>query len=187
MSCDLKAFQQKMARCERVLKNNRITYYKSNYVCIEELLLSFHEIIEFCSTPERNMSDPEVEKLKQLQGIISSRAGEIAYVDLFENLIASGSTVEKCLKALLQKITQDNSFRAFRLTDTRIGVCWQLDCEESQPNFNAVQKSNCKSCYAVHKLAVASPNLAKTRLGYLYTHSLFQSTFAPLELEVMTP
>ena len=185
MEYDLKAFQKQMARCERKLKNHGIACHKSSYVCIEELLLSFSHIVEFCSTPSRNKDDPELEQLKELQSIIS-RVGSTAYTKLFEASIAKGSTVEKCLKTLLRKITQDRGFRGFYLTDTKIGECWQYDCEMSQRSFDDRRMSYCESCYAVHKLGVTSPDLAKTRLAYLYANSLFHSVLSPLGLEVTT-
>ena len=182
---DQKAFQKQLVRCERTLKSKQITYYKSNYTCIEDLLLSFSQMVAFCSTPSRNMDEPALQTWKMLQSIISSHTKDIAYKELFKEPVAnSGATVEKCLKILLRNITQEGSFRGFRLTDTKIGECWQLDCDELQPHFNANRRAYCEACYAVHNLTVPSPDLAKNRLNYLYKHSLFQSAFSPLRIEI---
>lgn len=181
---DRKSFEHKLARCERILKGNGITCFKSNYVCMEELLLSFAEIVEFCSAPDRDRNTSEIVKLKKLQSIISSHSQEIGYRMLFQPLIQRGYTIEKCLKGLLSKITLDRQFRAFRLTDTKIGVCWQHDCIESQAAFDERELAQCESCYAVHNLTVVDPDLSQTRLSYLYHHSLFQDALKPLSIEV---
>lgn len=184
MPRDRKFFQQQMARCEKKLQSNQITYFKSDYVCIEELLLSFSQIVEFCSSPSRSMTEPAVRIWKMLQTIISSHTQNVAYAELFKEPINRGATIEKCLKVLLRNITQDKGFRGFYLTDAKIGECWQSDCGDLQPRFHPTRMGYCESCYAVHNLTAASPDLAKTRVGYLYSHSLFQSTFSPLGLEV---
>lgn len=61
-----------------------------------------------------------------------------------------------------------------------------LAFDNTMRSFNDSRISYCESCYAVHNLGVPSPDLAKTRLAYLYANSLFQSVFSPLGLRVTT-
>ena len=185
MERDRWKFEHTLAECDVILRNSGITCYKSNYVCMEELLLSFTSIVEFCSMPSRDMAATDILMLKKLQSIISSNTQEIGYRALFQPLIEKGHTIEKCLKRLLSRITQDRQFREFRLTDTQIGGCWKYDCGECQPTFDERRLARCESCYAVHNLPAADSERSKTRLSYLYHHSLFQDTLRPLHLEIV--
>lgn len=179
MYADKVKFKADLAKCERRLKNLGITYYKSDYTSIEELIISFEDLLNFCSTPRRDMNDSSVKLYYIIQHYIRFDTSKLDYRLLFESRIKKGETIENCLKALLKRLTTDNEFINFRVADNSIGVCWRLDCNQVH------SKLHCKTCGAVNNTRIIGREQMKYRLKYLYNHSLFKSTFKQLGIQLL--
>lgn len=184
---DRKIFNKQIRECDRLLRKNKVSVYKSSYISIEELILSFDQLLEFASTPDRDLETQDIERytlFKQYRK--TEQAVELNYKRLFQEEIKQGKTIEQCLKDLLRKITKDREFKNFAIADNNIGICWQEDCEQVQPTLKKGKGQYCKTCYAVETVDEPDRKLAKVRLRYLIRRSMFKSKLVdPLNIQLV--
>lgn len=137
---ELRNQNQQLSKCYKVLKKYKIEYSVCNYVCWEELLLSFKFLYEFCSINNRLLNtylNIYLEnRNKFIKGMNSSD-----YLGIFQNEIQNGYTVEQCLAKMLTIITTDGDFISFKVSKGLVGSCWYLDC--SDVILSNKQKSYC--------------------------------------------
>lgn len=186
---DRKKFNRQMRECERLLRK-KVKVYKSNYISVEELILSFDQLLEFTSTPDRDLETQDIKKYMLFRQYSEAeqvgQAVELNYKVLFQEKIEQGKTIEQCLKDLLRKITTDREFKNFAIADNNIGICWQEDCEQVQPTLKKGKGQYCKTCYAVETVDEPDRKLAKVRLRYLIRRSMFKSKLVdPLNIQLV--
>ena len=169
-------------RC--LLRRKEIQYQISNYVCWEELLLSFHELLEFCSQADRAMDSPEVKQYLKWRDANRVETKQLDYMELFQSQIAHGKTIEECLSSLLQSITAYRQYKNFHVTKSELGTCWRMDCTEAARTLTKAEKSFCQHCYAVKQAGIPSPQQILHRLKYVYQNSMFKTELENLHLQL---
>lgn len=70
MTRDKRIFNKQMRECDRFLRKNKVSVYKSSYISIEELILSFDQLLEFTSTPDRDLETQDIKKYMLLNTLI---------------------------------------------------------------------------------------------------------------------
>lgn len=178
---ELQNQNQQLSKCYKVLKKYKIEYSVCNYVCWEELLLSFKYLYEFCSMSDRLLNTYLKNYLdnrdKFIKGMNSSD-----YLRVFKNEIQNGRTVEQCIAKMLTIITTDGDFTTFKVSKGMVGSCWYLDC--SDVILSNKQKSYCQKCIATKRKLLKEVQIGKSRLSFVYYNSLFEKEFKPVKSRI---
>lgn len=180
---ELQNQNKQLSKCFKVLKKYKIEYSVCNYVCWEELLLSFKYLYEFCSMSDRLLDTYLKNYLdnrdKFIKGMNSSD-----YLRVFKNEIQNGRTVEQCIAKMLTIMTTDGDFTTFKVSKGMVGPCWYLDCSNIIPNLSSKQKSYCQKCIATKRKLLKEVQTGKSRLSFVYYNSLFEKEFKPVKFRI---
>lgn len=181
---DQRALNKNISMATSKLRRMGVQYYTSTHTCIEEVFISFGEIIDFCSLPDRDMNDSRIQLCKTIQSSIKHGMCKVDYSALFSREIQIGRTIEKSLKDMLAYITRDREFRNFKITDIDMEICWKADCDQARSTFKGKQGSYCSHCYAAHKTKTINREQIRYRLKYLYNHCILKDELEPLKIQI---
>lgn len=174
---ELRAQNTQLLKCFKILKKHKIDFSISNYVCWEELLLSFEYLYEFCSIGGRNTDNKYIKQYllhrkRLIRGIQSTD-----YFELFKQEIQEGFTIEQSIAKILASVTSDGEFNSFKVSKSSIGLCWYTDCSEAMPRLGTKQKKLCRECMAIKNKIMYNAKIGKSRMQFVYRHSLFRREF----------
>ena len=156
--------------CRLYLTRKNVETKVSEYVCFEQLFLSFEYFWEFCSSTNRVPSTPLETYYCKHKSFFTTWNGN-SYPQIFNLYLKQGHTMEQLLSGLAHSISSSGGMTGFKIDKSTIGQCWFADCSVARTKIHKNQRVSCSTCFAIKSVRINNPQAGSNRFLFVVKHS----------------
>ena len=121
-------FTTMLQNCKMLLNEYNIKFEVTDYVSIEEALLSFGYLLDFCGS--RNTTDKQRLRFVSLYNALYKDGFDSPDYSVANNYLTDKITIEKFFSMLLSNVSYNGAFNYFRIVDKHLFPCWEYSCKQ---------------------------------------------------------